>query len=114
MLQGELQCRLGSAAPDRERLEWPAQVLGRGRRAGEVRDRVDSTGHLESLRDIREDELEAVALLGRLQVFLATAREVVDADDLVAAREECLAKMRPDEAGASGHDEPAQTTPIPS
>ena len=74
-------------------------------------------GHHVGLRgevedDVRRAEVEAVADVpldergGGVQVLALAGREVVDRDDLVAALDEPVDEVRPDEPGSTGDDRP--------
>jgi hypothetical protein len=69
-----------------------------------VQDVVDVPFHVDVARDVVADELE-VAVAQVREVGHRAGAQVVDADDRVAAVEQRLAQMRPDEPGGAGDDD---------
>ena len=97
---------------DVDRLERDREVLGRARRAREVQHAVDVAVDRDLVAHVGADEREA-RVLGEVRDVLEPARrQVVDRDDLVAAREERVAEVRADEAG-SARDDDARHLPPP-
>ena len=108
MRAGEVERAARADRADVERLERHREVLGRAGRAREVQHAVDAARDRELLDDVGDDELEAGHGRARCATFSRRlVREVVDRDDLVAAREQRLAEVRADEARAAGDDDPA-------
>ena len=77
-------------------------VVDRRGRAGEIVDLVDLD--VERERDIVAHQLEARMGQQMLDVVLAAGEEVVDADDVVAFRNQAIAKVRTEEPGAAGDE----------
>ena len=72
---------------------------------GQVHDRVAAVERRAQLAAVRAVELletELRMLEARVEVRQRPVRQVVDADDLAALREQPVAEMRPDEAGGPG------------
>ncbi len=116
---GDVEQVLRAGAVDRERVERPAQVLGRRRRAGEMHDVGDTVGDRRvepAADDVELDELEAVVAGELCDVLAATGRQIVDADHVVATLDEAIAQMRAEEAGAAGDEDAsvAHDRPTPS
>ena len=81
------------------------QVTGWARRAREVHDGVDVTGHRELPRDVALDERESRVVAEGRKVCDTPGDEIVERDDLVAAREQVLDEMGAEEAGSAGYDD---------
>ena len=115
MLPGQLEQPAGALAPDRQRVEGPGEIRRRRRRGGQVADGIDLAGVIELhlLADVGDDEAEAVVAQQVGHVLPRPGGEVVEADDGVAPLDEAVAQVRTQEAGATGHHDPAHWRPIP-
>jgi hypothetical protein len=102
----------------RQDLQWdPVEVVGR-RRRGQVHDEVDSgrqrAGPLQRPADVVLHQREALVAEEAGDVVGPSRAQVVDSDDVVAARHESFTYVAPDEAGAAGHhDASHQARPTP-
>jgi len=79
-------------------------VVDRRSRAGEIVDLVDLD--IERERHVMAHQLEARIAQAIDDVLLVAGEIVVDAQDVVAARQKALAEMRPQEARAAGDQYP--------
>ena len=100
---GQAERVVRAVRADLQRVQRQAQVVDRRRRRGEVVDEVDRLVDEVRLDDVALEEHE----LGHADVLDVAQRprlEVVDADDAVAAAQELVAQVRPQEARATGHE----------
>src|SRR5262245_37464879 len=75
-----------------------------GRRGtGEVVDLIDFKP--QRMRDIVADEFKVRLVQQMLDVRLLAGEEVVNANDIIAARDEPIAEVRPEEAGAASDED---------
>ncbi len=75
-------------------------------------DRIDELARQHSadalaIADVRDDEPD-----GRIEVGAVAGREVVEHDDVVAARAERVDDVRSEEPGAAGHENTHPTYPL--
>jgi hypothetical protein len=82
------------------------EIIDGTRGGGEVEDVVDLPRDLEGMRDVRADKLEAGVSEEMGDVLGGAGNEVIDRDDLVALREEAIAKVGADEPGPTGNERP--------
>jgi hypothetical protein len=66
---------------------------------------VYPTRNRQFVRDVGLHEGEAGMIVEVFDIVTATRNEVVDRDNLVAAREQAFAQMRPNETGPAGNDD---------
>ncbi len=85
-----------------QRVQRQAQVVDRRGRRGEVVDEVDWLLHVVGLDDVNPHMDEAIGIADVLDVRERARLQVVDADHTVAAREQGVAQVRSEEAGAAG------------
>ena len=83
------------------RLHRVVLVMNGRRRAGKIIDLVDLEVDWE--RDVVTDELEALFADEVLDVAPRPGKEIVDADNFRALRQQTVAQMRAEEPGAAGH-----------
>ncbi len=99
---GQAEAVVGPEAADLEGLDRHLEVVLGRRRRGEVHDGVDRARHPDVGGDVELDVGEAGGAEEVLDVVHVAGDEVVDGDDLVAAPEQTLAQVRPEEAGTAG------------
>ena len=86
------------------RLHRIVLVVDRRGRAGEIVDLVDLD--IERERHVVPHQLEMRIAEAGDDVVLVAGEVVVDAQHVVARRQQALAEMRAEEAGAAGHQNP--------
>ena len=111
---GQAEAVVGPEAADLEGLDRHLEVVLGRRRRGEVHDGVDRARHPDVGGDVELDVGEAGGAEEVLDVVHVAGDEVVDGDDLVAAREQTLAQVRPEEAGTAGDDHACHCQYTPS
>ena len=99
---------------DLERLDREVEVIDRAGRRREVQNVVHRAGDLQRLRHVVPEECEPVVGSQVLDIGRRAGDEVIDADDLVAARQKALAQVGADETRAAGDDRSHCVVPFPS
>ena len=74
--------------------------MDRRGRAGEIVDLVDL--HIEREGDVVADQFEVLVVKEMLDIAARAGEEIVDADNVRAVRQQALAEMRTEKAGAAG------------
>src|SRR5204863_8466045 len=92
---------VGAVRADLESLQRQTRVVDRACRARQVEDEIDRLCDLDMSGDVVIQERERVAA-EVLHVLEASCLEAVDADDPVAARDQVIAEVRAQKAGAAG------------
>ena len=82
-----------SQTPSLERLDRQIEVVGRAGRRGEVQHAVELFTDVERSGDVVPNEREVVVLLKGGDVLRRARYEVVDADDVVALKEEPVGQV---------------------
>ncbi len=108
---GQAEAVVGAERADLQGLDGQLEIVdGRGGR-GEVEDEVDRALHLERLRDVVLQVLEALPVAEMGDVLLPPGEQIVDADHAVTLGEGPLAEVGAEEAGAARDDHPAHDRP---
>ena len=101
---GEAQGLVRAEGAHLQRLNRQFEVVDRARRARPVQDDIHGAVHVDVVGDVVFDEDEVpAAQVG--DVGQIAGQKVVDADHRVAAIEQRLGEVRPDEPGGTGDDD---------
>ena len=89
---------------DLERLDGNFQVVNRAGRRGEMPDVIHRAVEENKLGDVLLDELEIPVAAEVRDVVHRAGDKIVEADDLVAARQKQIGEVRAEKAGGAGDD----------
>ena len=101
---GQAQGFVRAQRTDLQRLDRQLEVINRAGRRGEMPDVIDRAVQEDELGHVLLDEFEIPIAAQVGDVVHAAGDEVVDADDLVAARQQQVGQMGAEEAGRAGDD----------
>jgi hypothetical protein len=113
LVLGHAQRVMRPVAADLQRVQRQAQIVDRRGRRGEVVDEVEGLIHVVGVDDVEVEVDEALAVADVLDVRQRPRLQVVHADDPVSAREQLVAQVRAEKAGAAGDEAGGHALSIP-
>jgi hypothetical protein len=97
----------GADRPDLEGLDGQLEIVDRRGGGGEVQDEIHWAGHMDEMRDVAPEELEAGLGQEVGDVVRGAGEKAVEAHHLVAPPQEGLAEVAAEETAATRHHHPA-------